>query len=47
MKKVAVDHLEVVAMIHGVEQLLAHADQRGGAVGRQIEPPEKLEPPRL
>ena len=38
---------EVVAMLHGVEQLLAHPHQRGGAAGREIEPAQQLLPARL
>ena len=34
-------------MIHGVEQLLAHAHERRGAAGREIEPAEQFQPPRL
>jgi hypothetical protein len=34
-------------VVHGVEELFAHAHQRGGAAGREIEPAEKLEPARL
>ena len=47
MDEIGVDHRQIVAMIHGVEQLLAHAHQRGGAAGREIEPAEQLEPPRF
>ena len=45
--KVVVDGGEIVAMVHRVEQLLAHAHQRGGAAGREIEPAEQLLPARL
>ena len=38
---------EIVAVIHGVQQLLAHAHQRGGAAGREIEPAEQFEPARF
>ena len=34
-------------MSHGVDELLAHAHQRGGAARREIEAAEELEPPRL
>ena len=34
-------------MIHGVEELLAHAHQRRGAAGREIEPAEQFQPARL
>ena len=47
MDEIGVDHRQIVAMIHGVEQLLAHAHQRGGAAGREIEPAQEFEPPRL
>ena len=38
---------EVVAVVQRVDQLLAHAHQRGGAAGREIEPAEQLLPARL
>ena len=38
---------EIVAVIHGVDQLFAHAHQRRGAAGGEIEPAEQLEPARL
>ncbi len=47
MDEIVVDGREVVAMRHGVEQLLAHAHQRGRAVRRQVEAAKQLEPPRL
>ena len=47
MSKIVVDHGKVVAMIHGVEQLRAHANERGGAARSKIEPAKKLEPARL
>ena len=48
MDEVVVDHGQIVAaMIHGVEQLLAHAHQSRGAAGREIEPPEQFQPPWL
>ena len=48
MNEIAVDHGELVApMVHGVEELLAHAHQRRGAARREIEPAEQLEPPWL
>ena len=47
MDEIVVDDGEIVAVVHGVEQLLAHAHQRRGAVGRQIEPAKQLEPARL
>ena len=45
--EIVVDGGEIVAMIHRVEQLLAHAHQRRRAAGREIEAAEQLEPPRL
>jgi hypothetical protein len=47
MNKVVIDRREVLAVPHGVEQLLAHPHQRGGTAGREIEPAEQFEPPRL
>ena len=47
VEKVVVDGGEIVAMIHRLDQLGAHAHQRRRAPGRQIEAPEELEPPRL
>ena len=47
MNEIVVDLGQIVAVVHGVEQLLAHAHQRGGAAGREIEPAEQFEPPRL
>ena len=47
MHEVGVDRLEIVAVIERVEQLLAHAHQRGGAAGREIEPAQQLLPARL
>ena len=47
MNKVGVDDSQIVAMIERVEQLLAHAHQRRGAAGRQIEPAKQFQPARL
>ena len=47
MNEVVVDDREIVAMVHGVDQLLAHAHQRRRPTRREIEAPEELEPPRL
>ena len=47
MDEVAVDHAQVVAAIHGVEELLAHAHQRRRAAGREIEPAQEFQPARL
>ena len=47
MDEVAVDDAQIVAVIHGVEELLAHAHQRRGAAGREIEPAQQFQPARL
>ena len=47
MNEIAVDVAEIVAMIHGVEKLLAHSHQCRRAAGRKIEPAEQLEPAGL
>ena len=48
MNEIVVDHRELVApMIHGVEELLAHAHPRPGAIGCEIAAAEQFEPPRL
>ena len=47
MHEIGIDRLEVVAMIERVEQLLAHAHQRGGAARREIEPAQQFLPARL
>ncbi len=48
MNEILVDGGKVVAaMIHGVEQLLAHAHQRRGTAGGEIEPAEQFETARL
>ena len=47
MDEIVVHDGKVVAVIHRGEKLLAHANQRGGAAGREIEPAKQLEPPRL
>ena len=47
MDEIIVDDREIVAMVHGVHELFAHAHQRGGAAGREIEPTKKLQPARL
>ena len=38
---------KVVAVVERIDQLLAHPHQRGGAVGREVEPPQQLLPARL
>ena len=47
MDEIVVDNREIVAMIHGVEQLLAHAHQRRGTARSEIEPAKQFEPPRF
>ena len=47
MHEIGIDRLEVVAVIERIEQLLAHAHQRGGAARREIEPAQQLLPARL
>ena len=47
MHEIGIDRGKVVAMIHGVDQLLAHAHERRGAAGREIEPAEQFLPARL
>jgi hypothetical protein len=47
MHEIFVERLQVVAARQHVEQLLAHAHERGGAAWREIKPAEKLLPPRL
>ena len=47
MHEIGIDRGEIVAVIERVDQLLAHAHQRRGAAGRQIEAAEQLLPARL
>ena len=47
MDEIVVDDREVVAVDDGVEELLAHAHQRDGAAGREIEAAQQLQPARL
>ena len=47
MDEIGIDRLEVVAVVERIEQLLAHAHQRGGAAGREIEPAQQLLPARF
>ena len=47
MDEIVVDGRQVVAMVERVHQLLAHAHQRRGAAGRQIEPAKQFLPARL
>ena len=47
MHEVGIDRREVLAVVHRIEQLLAHPHQRRGAARRKIEPAQQLLPPRL
>src|SRR5262249_34647656 len=47
VEEVVVDHREIVAVIHRVDELLAHAHQRRRSARREIDAPEQLEPSRL
>ena len=47
MDEIVVDDGKVVAVIHRVEKLLAHANQCRGAAGREIQPAEQFQPARL
>ena len=47
MHEIVIDGTQVVAMIERIHQLLAHADQRGSASGREIESAEEFLPARL
>ena len=47
MDEVVIDDAEIVAAIHGVEELLAHAHERGCAAGREIQPADQFQPSRL
>ena len=47
MDEIVIDHAEIVAVIHGVEQLFSHAHQGGGAASGEIKPAEQFKPPRL
>ena len=47
MDEILVDRREVVAMAEHVDQLLAHAHQRGGPGRRQIEPAKQFLTARL
>ena len=46
MHEVGIDRLEILAVIERIEQLLAHAHQRGGAARREIEPAQQFLPAR-
>ena len=45
--EVGIDGAQLRMRRQMTEQLLAQADQRAGAVGRHVHPPEQLEPGRL
>ena len=47
MQKIAIDDRERWVLVHELEQVGAHRDQRGGAARRAIEPPEQLVTARL
>ena len=47
MQKIAIDDGERRVLLHELEQVRAHRDQRGGAARRAIEPPEQLVTTRL
>src|SRR6202042_3081356 len=47
MQKIAVDDDERRALLHELEQIRAHRDQRRGAPRRTIDPPEQLVATRL
>ena len=47
MQKIAIDDGERRVLLHELEQIRAHRDQRGGAPRRAIDPPEQLVATRL
>ena len=47
MDEIRIHDAEIVAMIHGVDDLLAHMHERGGAVGREVKPAEQFLPQRF
>ena len=47
MDEIVIDDREIVAVVHGIEQLLAHAHQRRGTAGREIEPAKQFETARF
>ena len=47
MQKIAIDNGERRVLLHELEQVSAHRDQRRGAAGRAIDPPEQLVTTRL
>ena len=47
MQEIAIDNGERRVLLHDLEQVCAHRDQRGGAARRAIDPPEQLVTTRL
>ena len=47
MDEIRIHHAEIIAVVHRVDDLLAHAHKRSGAVGRKIEPAEQFLPQRF
>ena len=47
MHEIGINRDKIVAVIHRVDQLLAHFHERRGAAGREIEPAEQFLPARL
>ena len=47
VNEIGIDDGEILAMRHGVQQLLTHAHQRGGSPRREIEPPQQFLPSRF
>ena len=47
MNEVGIDLAQIVAVIHGVEKLFAHAHECRGAAGREIKPAEQFKAARL
>jgi hypothetical protein len=47
MDEVGIDRRQFRAAIERIDEMLAHAHQRRGAAGSEVEPPEQLLPPRF
>ena len=47
MQKIAIDNGERRVLLHELQQIRAHPDQRGGAARRTIDPPEQFVATRL
>ena len=45
--KIRIHHAEIIAVVHRVDDLLAHAHKCSGSVGRKIEPAEQFLPQRF